>query len=108
MQVFFFVTVKKDKSLYGLFLESLQDLLGTRPHDDFIEDPPPAFSMYPEQIDRQMKMKGVFDPLLKINFLNLFHSCNVRLQGSIDEEDQDSKWGLVYFLCLELHHCNHF
>lgn len=85
------ITVNKEKSLYMSFLESLQDLLGTRPHDDFAEALPPEISMYPEQIDRQMKMNGIFDPLLKINFMNIFHSCNVRLQGSIDEEEQDSK-----------------
>lgn len=83
--------MNKEKSLYMSFLESLQDLLGTRPHDDFVEARPSEISMYPEQIDRQMKMKGIFDPLLKINFMNIFHSCNVRLQGSIDEEEQDSK-----------------
>ncbi|XP_055996966.1 gamma-tubulin complex component 5-like isoform X2 [Ostrea edulis] len=83
--------VTREKSLYMSFLESLQALLGTRPHDDFTEESPPELSMYPEQIDRQMKIKGIYDPLLKINFMDVFHSCNVRLQGPIDEEDQDSK-----------------
>jgi hypothetical protein len=83
--------VNREKSLYMSFLDSLQALLGTRSHDDCTEDPPPELHMYPEQIDRQMKMKGIFDPLLKINFTNIFHSCNVRLQGPVDQEDQDSK-----------------
>ncbi|XP_061182795.1 gamma-tubulin complex component 5-like [Saccostrea echinata] len=83
--------VKREKSLYTLFLESLQELLGTRPHEDFIKEPPPDLSMYPEQVDRQMKIKGIHDPLLKINFMNIFHACNVRLHGPIEEEDQDSQ-----------------
>ncbi|KAK3087994.1 hypothetical protein FSP39_013230 [Pinctada imbricata] len=85
----------KEKSLYITFLESLQDMLGTKSID--ISDTQPGdgenvskeISLYTQQLDQQMKMKGVYDPLLKMNFQNIFTACMTRLKEGVQNESYE-------------------
>jgi hypothetical protein len=74
----------KAKSLYELLLESLQDMLGTRGStEEFQKDETTqSISLFTPQIQQQMKIKGIYDPLLIINFETIFTACLENLEKS--------------------------
>ena len=74
----------KAKPLYELLLESLQDMLGTKGStEEFQKDETTqSISLFTPQIQQQMKIKGIYDPLLIINFETIFTACLENLEKS--------------------------
>ena len=70
--------------MYELLLESLQDMLGTRGSTgEFQKDETTqSISLFTPQIQQQMKIKGIYDPLLIINFETIFTACLENLEKS--------------------------
>ncbi|XP_041361102.1 gamma-tubulin complex component 5-like [Gigantopelta aegis] len=67
--------------LYEAFITSLEEMLGTK----VSETPPPTAgettqrsSLFMEQIEKHTKVKGVYDPLLLINFEAIFSSLYIK------------------------------
>ena len=83
--------------MYTTFLESLQDLLGVKSHDlpDNQSEQSTTVSkeitLFSKQFDRQMKLKGVYNPLLQINFENIFTSCMAKLSGDLEKESYEDR-----------------
>ena len=88
-----------------MFLESLQDKLGTMDTTkDFLQgETTPSYTLFTPQIQQQMKIKGIYDPLLKINFDKIFTACVVNLEkGSSMDLSNDRQVGKYDAISLYL------
>ncbi|KAK3589216.1 hypothetical protein CHS0354_020077 [Potamilus streckersoni] len=86
----------KQESLYEKFVNSLQALLCTKRVEEAVNSiqavaTPSKFVMFSVQVEQQMKLKGVYDPLLRINFETLFLDWIKKSEGKQSEEDDVSR-----------------
>ncbi|CAC5390042.1 TUBGCP5 [Mytilus coruscus] len=74
----------KATPLYTMFLDSLQDMLGTKncTKEFQQEKTTDSYSLFSPHIEQQMKIKGIYDPLLRINFEAIFSVCVNNLERS--------------------------
>ncbi|KAL3889915.1 hypothetical protein ACJMK2_002233 [Sinanodonta woodiana] len=86
----------EQESLYEKFVNSLQVLLCTKRVEETVdsaqaEATPSKFAMFSVQVEQQMKLKGVYDPLLKINFETIFLAWIKKSESKHSEEDDISR-----------------
>ncbi|KAL5014094.1 hypothetical protein ScPMuIL_008364 [Solemya velum] len=93
------------KPLYDIFLQSLEESLGHIPQDHktrTVESKPMV--IFNQQIEKQMLMEGVYDPLLQINFQTMFSWGN-RGEPEPQQEKNAEKTASLQPLELILQRC---
>ena len=86
------------KTLYNSFIELLEQYLESDMHISEDQVVPHArhkhesSALFRENIAQQMQVKGVQDPLLTLNFVNLFNLDDFSTESiSMYQDDDDSK-----------------
>ncbi|XP_076082498.1 gamma-tubulin complex component 5-like [Mytilus galloprovincialis] len=84
----------KATPLYTMFLDSLQDMLGTKNNTkDFQQEKTTqSYTLFSPHIEQQMKIKGIYDPLLRINFEAIFSACVNNLERSSLGDTSYNDW----------------